>query len=94
MERFRSEQELLEEDLRRDGISAAAEEIQKTVDPPQHSEHDRRCNQVGSQQRLSRGSGDAVSRLRQVQTETRIRSQAPADDFSDGLRHHESAAKS
>ena len=74
MERFRSEQELLKEDLLRDGIATPAEEIQKTADPPQHSEHDRRCNKMGSQQRLPRGSGDAVSRIRQVQTETRIRS--------------------
>lgn len=94
MERFRSEQELLEEDLRRDGISIAAGDIQRTIDPPQHSESDRRIHEMGDQQRLPRGSGNAVSGIRQVQSENRIQPELAAEGLPGGLRHHEPAAKS
>lgn len=95
MERLRPEQKLLEEDLRSDGnYSIAAGDIQRTFDPPQHSESHRRIHEMGHQQRLPRRSGNAVSRIRQVQSENRVQPELAAEGLSIGLRHHESAAVS
>lgn len=94
MGRLGSEQKLLEEDLRRDGISTAAGEIKRPAHTLQHLESSRQLHEKDNQKRLFIRTGDIVPQINQIRIKIDIRFEIAGNNVNKRLRHYETAGES